>query len=86
MEVTDGFSKAPVCGYIRIDPPGAPIARDDVYPCPFGLQCQIPLAQSILLNDESPNNLTLTIVGQPTPSEGNVTVNPDGSFKWDPPA
>ena len=66
--------------------PSDPLARHDDYTCAYGGVCSVPAGQGLLANDVSSAHLTLTIVGAPTASAGNVVVKPDGSFDWTPPS
>lgn len=70
---------------ITVETPPPPAAADDAYACPFGQVCSVGAALGVLANDSSPANLALAVVGAPTPSEGTVLVNANGSFDWMPP-
>jgi uncharacterized repeat protein (TIGR01451 family) len=66
-----------------------PIARNDSYSTVGNVLLTVPVGQGVLLNDDDPDGTgALTISSFPTNSanSGNVTLNPDGSFTYNPPA
>lgn len=65
-------------------PPTAPYTRPDIYTCIAGRPCMPPT--SVLINDVSPANGTLSVIGlesQPLPS-GFVVMFPNGSLWFTP--
>jgi serine/threonine protein phosphatase PrpC/PKD repeat protein len=88
--VTDGFSYDEALVTITVNSSGsaAPFANDDI----FTTAVDTPLntgAQSVLDNDIDIDSPTLTAVlvgGATTTQGGTVTLNPDGSFDYTPPA
>lgn len=77
---------APATVTIVVPAPPPPVAADDSYVCAFGQEVwSVATADGLLANDTSPVNLTISVVGSPTPSDGTLAVNADGSFDWTPP-
>ncbi|MBI3930368.1 MAG: hypothetical protein HY319_32830, partial [Armatimonadetes bacterium] len=60
-------------------PPTPPVANDDVYSSISGVPLVVPTAQGVMANDVSVNG-TVTVVSGP--AEGDLTLNPDGSFAY----
>jgi N-acetylneuraminic acid mutarotase len=64
---------------------GAPMAKDDRYN--DGLQdttLVVPAAQGVLANDSDPESNPLSAVLVTPPSQGSLTLNPDGSLSYSP--
>jgi hypothetical protein len=64
---------------------GSPLASDDNYSTPKGVQLNIG-APGVLSNDTDPDADPLIAVLDAGPSNGLVTLNPDGSFTYTPDA
>ena len=88
---TTGLNASAVA-HITITSSPPPVAGDDSYVCAFGEACSIPVGRGVLANDSSPTSSTITIVSSTDPVDGSgkaagsVTLKPDGSFVWTPPA
>ncbi|MBJ7340761.1 Ig-like domain-containing protein [Mycolicibacterium sp.] len=92
-----GFSGADVFTYRVTDATGAsalgtitvnvanvaPLTADDVYVVKNGNPLQVSVGNGVLANDYDPGD-TLTVVSNTTPSQGTVTMSPDGSFTYTP--
>lgn len=63
--------------------PMPPVANDDHYSTLSGVELVVPAAQGVLANDISQNGTASLVSG---PALGSVTLNPDGSFTYQPPA
>jgi VCBS repeat-containing protein len=61
----------------------APFATDDTYPRPAGAGLAVA-APGVLENDGDPNGLPLTALPVSPAANGDVTLNPDGSFTYTP--
>lgn len=69
---------------IRVIPPnGRPVAQGDVYTVGEDGTLKVP-APGVLANDTPPGNLPLTARLQAGPTNGTVTLRPDGSFIYTP--
>src|SRR5437868_1243296 len=65
----------------------SPIAFDDSYSAIGNVSISPNAAQGLLANDFEPDGNTMTVTGNSAPScGGNLTVNSDGSFTFNPPA
>ena len=62
----------------------APTAVGDQYSTPEDTLLIIPVAQSILANDQSPNAAQLTAQLVNSPAQGTLSFQPDGSFTYVP--
>ncbi len=60
---------------------GAPVAVNDQYDVPGGLQLSVP-APGVMSNDSDPNNDALTALLVSGASYGTVDLRPDGSFTY----
>ncbi|RED96685.1 beta strand repeat-containing protein, partial [Marinoscillum furvescens] len=60
----------------------APIALDDAYTFDEGSSNNVAAVSGVLVNDSDAEDSTLTIILIETPSEGTLTLNPDGSFLY----
>lgn len=79
---TDGMEiSAPVTVTIKVN--GEPTAVDDEYDVSKNVQLTVP-ASGVLGNDTDPNVDALTAIKVTDPSHGSLTLNPDGSFSYDP--
>jgi VCBS repeat-containing protein len=68
-------------GTVTINVQGIPIARDDAY-VTFNRSLNVPSGNGVLVNDSSPNaNLPLARLVTTT-GNGQLTLNPDGSFQY----
>jgi uncharacterized repeat protein (TIGR01451 family) len=65
-----------------------PVAIDDSYSAIGNVQINVPAASGLTSNDSDPDGGTVTAVAGSTTSTngGDVTVNADGSFSYNPPA
>ncbi|MEP5566377.1 MAG: retention module-containing protein, partial [Halioglobus sp.] len=50
----------------------------------FSTEVNTPVSGNVLPNDSDPDNDPLTVTGNTQPTNGTVTVNPDGSFTYTP--
>ena len=86
MEVTDGFSKAPVCVYIRIDPPNALVGTDYNYTIP--LNDPFTTGDGLCSDVTSPTGAPITVdaglTSTPLATEGVVTLGANCSWSFDP--
>ena len=62
----------------------APSASNDSFSTSEGVTLNIPAAQGVLANDSDPENDSLTAAVVSNPSNGSLTLNPDGSFSYAP--
>lgn len=68
-------------GTVTINVQGIPVARDDAY-VTFSRSLNVAAANGVLVNDTSPNaNLPVARLATTT-SNGQLTLNPDGSFQY----
>jgi len=67
---------------ITVTPP-PPIANPDTYKVPYGSKLDVP-PPGVLINDISFTGNPLTAAGVTATSHGIVTLNPDGSFRYEP--
>ncbi|WP_410503587.1 Ig-like domain-containing protein [Leeuwenhoekiella sp. ZYFB001] len=58
----------------------APVANDDTAITEAGT----PVEGNVLVNDFDPDGDTITVTGNTEPTNGSVTVNPDGSYTYTP--
>lgn len=83
-----GLSGSPVLFRATAIPPGPqpPIASDDEYDTIEGFNNILNVAQAdgVLQNDVDPEGETLTASDASNPPNGNVTLNSDGSFSYNP--
>ncbi|MDX2043193.1 MAG: Ig-like domain-containing protein, partial [Acidobacteriota bacterium] len=66
----------------------SPIATNDAYDVLGNVRIQVPVGSGLLANDVNPQGTgTISVTGAPTTSAqgGNVAVNADGSFSYNPP-
>ena len=75
---------ASAVAHITISEQPPPVAVDDVYVLVYNKPYSL-LAPGILENDFSPSKGVLKVTNQPVPSEGNLTVEVDGSLTYMPP-
>jgi len=68
---------------VSIDVIATPVANPDSY-VTFGGPLNVPAATGVLANDSSPMNTPLSAIFVSGPSNGSVTLNPDGSFSYAP--
>ncbi|WP_273005175.1 Ig-like domain-containing protein, partial [Leeuwenhoekiella blandensis] len=57
-----------------------PVANDDTVITESG----VPATGNVLVNDFDPDGDTITVTGNTQPTNGSVTVNPDGTFTYTP--
>ncbi|MEO2109616.1 MAG: Ig-like domain-containing protein, partial [Leeuwenhoekiella sp.] len=57
-----------------------PVANDDTVITESG----VPATGNVLVNDFDPDGDTITVTGNTQPTNGSVTVNPDGTFAYTP--
>jgi hypothetical protein len=62
-----------------------PVAVDDAYSVPYGATLSAE-APGVLWNDSDPSGDVLSAALVTPPAEGSLTLNPDGSFSYTPPA
>ena len=58
----------------------APVANDDTAITETG----VPVNGNVLVNDFDPDGDTITVTGNTNPTNGTVTVNPDGNYTYTP--
>lgn len=64
-----------------------PLARDDSYAAVGNVGINVPAANGVSANDSDPDGDTLTASAAATSAQGgDVAMNPDGSFTYNPPA
>ena len=61
-----------------------PVATDDSYATAENQELDVTAANGVLANDSTPDGNTLTAVLAANPANGSVTLNPDGSFSYQP--
>lgn len=83
---SDGASgSAPATVTIVVRPVNdPPIARDDAYETPRNTPLVVNAALGVLTNDSDVDSGTLTAAGASAPSNGQLTLNDDGSFTYIP--
>ncbi|MEP6360375.1 MAG: retention module-containing protein [Halioglobus sp.] len=67
-------------------PPPPPVINNppDAVNDGFSTEVNTPVSGNVLPNDSDPDNDPLTVTGNTQPTNGSVTVNPDGSFTYTP--
>ncbi|MEP6388396.1 MAG: retention module-containing protein, partial [Halioglobus sp.] len=67
-------------------PPPPPVTNNppDAVNDGFSTEVNTPVSGNVLPNDSDPDNDPLTVTGNTQPTNGSVTVNPDGSFTYTP--
>lgn len=70
-------------GAHEYNPTALPVARDDKYSVFQNAVLNISSTTGILANDYTPNG-TLTAISVSQPANGSLSLNPDGSFGYDP--
>jgi len=71
---------------VTVGSSASPESTNDSYVTLSGTTLNVPVAQSILLNDSDPNDLALTAVLFSSTSNGTLDLDDDGSFTYTPDA